>query len=207
MDDIQLIRAYQAGDASAFDQLVTRYRRQVYRIARGILRSHAQADEAAQDAFVKAWQGLASFRGESSFKTWMYRIAMNTAFDHRSREGTQARLREEAAREAIVAARPARTPRAVDELIHEEELEHVRSAIARLPDRQRLTLSLKVHEGLKYTEIAEVLHCPVGTAKANFHHAVQNLKRYLGGSGPSGGALRDDDDTAHESMSGDSHDA
>jgi RNA polymerase sigma-70 factor (ECF subfamily) len=207
LDDIQLIRAFQAGDASAFDTLVSRYRRQVYRIARGILRSHAQADEAAQDAFVKAWQGLASFRGESSFKTWMYRIAMNTAFDHRSREGTQARLREEAAREAIVAARPARTPRAVDELIHEEELEHVRSAIARLPERQRLTLSLKVHEGLKYTEIAEVLQCPVGTAKANFHHAVQNLKRYLGGSGPAGGARPDDDDAADESMTGDRHDA
>ena len=179
MDDEEVIRAFQGGDEAAFSDLVDRYRRPVYRIARGILKNHAQADEAAQDAFVKAWQGLPSFRGDSTFKTWMYRIAMNAAFDFRAREATQARTREEAALRAIIDARPA-PRRAIDELIDEEERKSMRAAVDGLPDKQRATLLLRIQDDLKYTEIAEVLGCHVGTVKANFHHAVKNLQEALG---------------------------
>ena len=179
MDDDELIRAFQGGDESAFSELVGRHRKAVYRIARGILRSHARADEAAQDAFVKAWQGLPSFRHEASFKTWMYRIAMNAAFDMQSREATQARAREASALSAVIDSRPT-TRRPVDDLIDAEDRDRVRAAISALPEKQRATLLLRVHDDLKYTEIAEVLGCHVGTAKANFHHALQNLREALG---------------------------
>lgn len=179
MDDSELIERFQAGDETAFDELVGRYRRQVYRVARGILRSHEQADEAAQDALLKAHSGLKSFKGESTFKTWMYRIAMNAAFDLRSREMTQARARQGAAAEALTDARVPRGPRALDDLIRAQELGRVREAVARLPERQRLTLTLRVQDDLKLGEIAEILACPVGTVKANLHHAVENLKRQL----------------------------
>jgi RNA polymerase sigma-70 factor, ECF subfamily len=175
--DDALVAAFQAGDVAAFEELVRRYRRQIHRVCRGILRSPEQADEACQDAFVKAWNGLARFQGQSSFKTWMYRIGMNAAHDMRAREATQARVRDESAREAPI--QQARSGRAADPVEHAQELRMLREAVANLPDRQRETLLLKVQQDLKYTEISDVLGCPVGTAKANFHHAVQNLRRAL----------------------------
>ena len=196
LDDAALVRAFQSGDEAAFTALVQRHRQAVYRVARGILRSHEEADEAAQEAFVKAWQALGAFRGEASFKTWVYRIAMNTAFDMRTREAGRRRVRDEAEREAAVHSRPRLGPRALDALVADEELALLRAAVASLPDRQRVTLTLKVDEGLKYTEIAEVLGCPVGTAKANFHHAVQNLRRRLGGAAQAAAAAAGDDHDA-----------
>lgn len=184
--DDALVAAFQAGEGPAFEELVRRYRQQIHRVCRGILRSPEQADEACQDAFVKAWHGLARFKGESSFKTWMYRIGMNAAHDMRAREATQARVRDEAALEAPVGARSAR---AEDPVAKDQELALLREAVARLPSRQRETLLLKVQKDLKYTEIAEILGCPVGTAKANFHHAVQNLKRMLGAPGLPGTSI------------------
>ena len=179
---MELISAFQAGDAAAFTELVHRYRRQVYRVARGILRNHEQADEAAQDAFVKAYLGLARFKAESTFKTWMYRIAMNAAFDLRAREATQARARAEAEIQSKTERPQAPALRAVDDMTRDRERAAVRAAVAQLPERQRLTLNLRVQEGLKYAEIAEALGCPIGTVKANVHHAVQNLRKLLASS-------------------------
>ncbi len=176
-DDAALVGAFQAGDAQAFDVLVERHRERIYRVCRGVLRRHDLADEACQEAFVKAWHALASFKNESTFTTWMHRIAINAAHDARARESSRARTIAEAAREAPATA--PRPRRALEALITEQELGVLREAITRLPDKQRETLMLKVQQELKYTEIAEVMDCPVGTAKANFHHAVQNLRRAL----------------------------
>jgi RNA polymerase sigma-70 factor (ECF subfamily) len=180
LDDKDLIEAFLAGDERAFAELVARHRRHVYRVARGILRRHDQADEAAQEAFVKAYQNLSGFQGQSSFGTWLHRIARNAALDLLAREGTQARVAERAAAEPSYAPpEPVRAPRPVEQLIREERIAELRRAVDQLPDRQRVTLNLRVREGLKFSEIAEALGCPVGTAKANFHHAVKNLKRNL----------------------------
>ena len=176
MDDTELIEAFRAGDEDAFGQLVARHRRHVYHVARGVLHRHDQADEAAQDAFVKAYRGLGRFQGQSSFRTWIHRIARNAALDLLAREGTQARVAEEAALEPDLAPRG---PRALEDLLRDEQVQELRRAIAKLPDRQRLTLNLRVRQGLKFSEVAEALDCPIGTAKANFHHAVKNLKKIL----------------------------
>lgn len=180
MDDEDLIEAFLAGDERAFGELVGRHRRHVYRVARGILRRHDQADEAAQEAFVKAYRNLAAFQGQSSFRTWLHRIARNAALDLLAREGTQARVAERAAADpAHSPPEPVRAPRPVEELIREERIRELRRAVDGLPDRQRATLNLRVREGLKFGEIAEALGCSVGTAKANFHHAVKNLRKQL----------------------------
>ncbi len=176
MDDRDLIEAFRAGDEGAFAQLVTRHRRHVYGVARSILRRHDQADEAAQEAFIKAYKGLSRFQGQSSFRTWIHRIARNAALDLLAREGTQTRVAEEAALEPSLAPLG---PRALEDLLREEQVLELRRGVALLPDRQRLTLTLRVQQGLKFSEIAETLDCPIGTAKANFHHAVKNLKRIL----------------------------
>jgi RNA polymerase sigma-70 factor (ECF subfamily) len=176
LDDKDLIAAFRAGDERAFEELVTRHRRHVYLVARGVLRRHDQADEAAQEAFVKAYQALAGFQGQSSFRTWIHRIARNAALDLLAREGTQARVAEESALEP---RHEAPGPRVLEELIASERVQELRRGIAQLPERQRLTLTLRVQRGLKYSEIAETLSCPIGTAKANFHHAVKNLSKIL----------------------------
>ena len=184
MDDIALIEAFQAGREHAFTELVERHRRQVYHVARSVLRNHEKADEATQDAFVKAYQGLAKFKGESSFKTWMHRIAFNAALDLRSREMTQDKSRREAQLEAKAAEpKAALGPKPLEALIQGEALDSLREAIAELPNRQRLTLMLRVNQDLKFSEIAETMACPVGTAKANFHHAVKNLRKLLAPEG------------------------
>jgi RNA polymerase sigma-70 factor (ECF subfamily) len=185
-DDAELVRAFQAGDADAFATLVERYRRPLWRVAWGILRNAEQADEATQDAFVKAWHGLSSFKGESTFKTWVYRITMNAAFDLRQREQAQGRARARAEHEAL-AATPGRGPRVLRALIEDEQAEQVRQAMALLPERQRLTLTLRLRDGLKYAEIAEALETSVGTVKANIHHAVRNLRKALGEMGATTG--------------------
>ena len=201
-DDAELVRAFQAGEQAAFGLLVARYRRQVVRVARGILRDVTQAEDASQEAFVKAWQGLPQFKGDSSFKTWMYRIAMNAAFDARSRESTRQRTRQEVIRSLGPEPERADVPHPIDGMIGAEELAVVREAVERLPDRQRLTLSLKVQQGLKYVEIAEVLGCPVGTVKANFHHAVQNLRKSLRPDVGRAAVDRADDDEASAASAG-----
>jgi RNA polymerase sigma-70 factor (ECF subfamily) len=182
LDDTALVEAFQAGDESAFTELVHRHRRQAYRVARGVLRSHEQADEATQDAFVKAYNGLGRFQGGSTFKTWMYRIARNAALDLLAREGTQRKAKEEAAKEGLAAEPVAQFgPRPLEELLKGERLQSLRAAIEKLPEKQRITLQLRVNQDMKYSEIAETLGCPVGTAKANFHHAVGNLRKQLAG--------------------------
>jgi len=176
LDDKDLIEAFRAGDEGAFGQLVTRHRRHVYGVARSILRRHDQADEATQDSFIKAYKGLSRFQGQSSFRTWIHRIARNAALDLLAREGTQTRVAEQSALEPSLAPRG---PRALEDLLREEQVLELRRGIEQLPDRQRLTLNLRVQQGLKFSEIAEALDCPIGTAKANFHHAVKNLKKIL----------------------------
>src|SRR6185295_1868098 len=91
LEDAELVGAFQAGDRDAFSELVERHREMVWRVARGILGRNEDADEASQDALLKAYHGLPSFKGESSLKTWLCRIAMNAAYDIRAKQASRAR--------------------------------------------------------------------------------------------------------------------
>jgi RNA polymerase sigma-70 factor, ECF subfamily len=168
--DEDLVTRFQQGDEAAFEELVRRHRSTVYRAAWRLTGSHTEADDLAQEAFLRAYRALGGFRRESRFATWMTRIVMNLALTWR-RARRPAPVPVEAVRGLQGGGPPA------DRSVLRSE---VREAVDRLPRRQRQVLFLKVYEGLKFVEIAEVAGMSVGTAKATFFQAVRGLRGRLG---------------------------
>lgn len=181
-DDRTLVERCQAGDLSAFEPLVDKYRQRVWRLAHNVLRDREEAWDVAQEAFIRAYQALGSFRGQSAFYTWLFRIVMNLAAD---------RVRQRAARGRAFGI----------ERVPEEDWERVMtdqgggpdSAAAQTEDRERITKALETlsedHrtiimlsdlEGLSYREIAEVLDVPMGTVMSRLHNARKRLRDALG---------------------------
>jgi len=180
-DDISLLERYAAGEREAFDELVRRHQKPLYSMLYRMVSDHDDAADILQKAFVKAFTGLAGFERRSSFKTWLYQIAINLAKN-------LYRDRSRAAYVPIDDVIIKREPRTLDGLIASENRQLLRKALGGLPEKQRLTLLLRVQENKKFEEIAGIMKCSLGTAKANYHHAVKKLKnimgeRHEGGSG------------------------
>lgn len=178
--DEELVRRFRAGEQRAFDLLVLRYRKEIYRIAYRITGDHGEADDLAQETFCRAFGGLDAFRGEASFRTWLYRIVSNLSLN--VVRSSRVVRRDAATVEALAeGGNPAtvQEPVGAADLIRGERAAKLRQAIAALPRRQRSTLILRAFEGLPYKEIASVMGCSTGTAKANFSHAVAFLRREL----------------------------
>jgi RNA polymerase sigma-70 factor (ECF subfamily) len=178
--DEDLTRRARHGDTAAFDILVGRYQKEIYRIARRITGSHAEADDLAQETFCRAWTGLSGFRGDSSFRTWLHRIVSNLSLN--VVQSARVARREESSVEELALAGNAATVQAAAApaaLLERERRERLIEAVRDLPPRQRLTLTLRVFEQMPYAEIARVTGCTVGTAKANMFHAVAALRRAL----------------------------
>jgi RNA polymerase sigma-70 factor (ECF subfamily) len=173
--DEELVGRARAGDEAAFSELMIRHRAAVYRTAWRLTGDHAEADDLSQEAFVKAYRALGSFRGDSKFRTWVVRIVMNLAFTARLTRRPLVSIEE-------VGALPAGGVPADRQLLGRQ----VRAAVESLPPRQRQVLLLKVYEGLKFQEIADLAGISVGTAKATFFHAVRSLRGRLGAPAPIG---------------------
>ncbi|HSD27855.1 MAG TPA: sigma-70 family RNA polymerase sigma factor [Vicinamibacteria bacterium] len=171
-DEREAIEASRRGEREAFDRLVERYQRDVYRLCYRFVNNHEDATDLAQEAFVKAYRALDRFRGDSSFSTWLYRIAVNTCLNFRA-------ARKPPADELPETLSDGRA-RADEPMESEERARRVRDAIRKLPEKQRLTLILKTYHDLTHEEIAGLMGSTVGTAKANLFHALGNLKRILG---------------------------
>jgi RNA polymerase sigma-70 factor (ECF subfamily) len=172
-DDRTLVDAFLGGRRDAFDVIVERHQRSVYQLCYRFVNNHEDASDLAQDVFVRAFKGLRNFKNESSLGTWLYRVGVNTCLN---------RLAARRTRTEPIDASPRVDTRAVDPLaniVRDERLAVVRMAIAKLPPKQRATLMLRVYEELSHEEIARVLGSSVGAAKANFFHALGNLKRLL----------------------------
>lgn len=174
-EERELVSASQRGDREAFDRLVERYQRDVYRLCFRYVNRHEDADDLAQEAFLKAYRAIGRFRGESAFSTWIYRIAVNTCLNFR----TSRRPRSEELPETIADTRPGVAAR----LEEDERARRVREAVGRLPEKQRAALILKVYHELTHEEVASILGTTVGTVKANVFHALGNLRKLLGGGG------------------------
>ena len=171
-DDREAIEACRQGEREAFDRLVERYQRDVYRLCYRYVNNHQDANDMAQEAFLKAYRALSSFRGDSAFSTWLYRIAVNTCLNFRAaRRLPQEELSEQVADGAAGVA---------DRLQADERSARVREAVARLPEKQRATLILKIYHDLTHEEVARALGASVGTVKANLFHALGNLRKLLG---------------------------
>jgi RNA polymerase sigma-70 factor (ECF subfamily) len=174
LDDLGLVAASVSGQREAFDVIVARHRRAVYQVCYRFAGNHEDASDLAQDTFVRAWRGLGRFKGHSALSTWLYRIAVNVCLN---RLAVRAPGLDPIEPDRLVDSRSV-DPRAV--LLRNERAEQVRRAIAGLPRKQRATLILRAYHNLSHQQIAEILGSSVGAVKANFFHALGNLKRMLG---------------------------
>jgi RNA polymerase sigma-70 factor, ECF subfamily len=173
LDDAALVRVFQAGNRDAFDVIVVRHRRQVYHLCRRFVRNHEDASDLAQDVFVRAFKGLQRFKGDASLTTWLYRIGVNVCLNR------VAQKQPESAELDAAAGVDARTPDALHELLRGERAVALQAAIEKLPPKQKATLMLRVYQECTHEEIATALGSTVGAVKANFFHALGNLRRLL----------------------------
>ena len=153
--------------------IVERHRRHVYQLCYRYVGSHEDAADLAQDTFIRAFKGLHGFKGQSSLSTWLYRIAVNVCLNRVALKTPRAEQLGPLDRVDFKAERPDVT------LLREERAEEVRAAIRNLPPKQRATLILRVYHELPHEQIAGILGSSVGAAKANFFHALANLKKLL----------------------------
>ena len=182
LDDRELIQRCQDGDIAAFEPLVQKYRQRVWRLAYQILRDREEAWDCAQEAFVRACSSLSSFRGQSAFYTWLFRITVNVATDRHRARGARTRAfgadgvpEEEWERTAVdVGEGPE------EAALKAEERARIERALDSLPPKARTIIILSDIEGLSYREIAAVLNCPMGTVMSRLHNARKRLRDLLG---------------------------
>ena len=172
-DDRALVEAFRAGEREAFDVIVIRHRRNVYQLCYRFVNNHEDASDLAQDVFVRAFKGLQNFKGDASLATWLYRVAVNACLNRVSVKKPVTAPLEAAAHVDARLADP------LQEVLRAERADVVRRAIEQLPPKQRATLMLRVYQECSHEEIAAALGSTVGAVKANFFHALGNLRRLL----------------------------
>ena len=185
-DDLSLVRQAQAGDAAAFDELVRRYQRQIYGVIYHMTSHHEDASDLAQEAFVKAWQALKSFKGDSSFFTWIYRIAVNRTLNHlKTRKFRESKHRfsindldaEAENHPDMVALVAHNTPRRDLALV--ELQERLNEAMTQLSENHRLVVTLHDIQGLPHEAIAQIMNCNTATVRTRLFYARQQLQGIL----------------------------
>lgn len=182
-EEAKIIRAVLVGNTNAFDDLVREYQNQVYRIALKMTGNEEDAFDLSQETFLKAYRSLGSFRGESGFGSWLYRMAANLCIDflrRRKRRGADKVLSlDDTEPDGRSREVPDRRYEPQAALERRELRESVRAGLQRLPDEQRLILILRNVEGLSYQEIAEVLKLELGTVKSRIARARARLAAIL----------------------------
>jgi RNA polymerase sigma-70 factor, ECF subfamily len=169
--DITLVERYVNGDMTAFDELMIRYERQIYRLCYRFTAHSDDARDLAQEVFIKAFEHLGDFRKESSLKTWLYRIATNHCINHVKSHKQQFVEVTENVRQTSATAQI--------ELEEREQREHFRQMVKRLPPKQRAILELRIHEQLSYEEIATMSNRSVSTIKASVFFALEKLRKLV----------------------------
>jgi RNA polymerase sigma-70 factor (ECF subfamily) len=177
--DSELAARAAAGDGSAFHALVERHRAMVYRLAYQFAGNHYDAEDIAQDVFIKVFRSLDRFRYDAQLTSWLYRIVMNACIDHKRRHAPAgwAPFTEDA--ELRMANTPEEGPGPEDQAYGGQLGEVLEAEIARLPPGQRLVFTMRHHEGLKLSEIADALGLAEGTVKRQLHAAVHRLRAAL----------------------------
>jgi RNA polymerase sigma-70 factor (ECF subfamily) len=179
--DAELVRLAQAGGTKAFEALVVKYQRRIARHVARYLRHAGDVEDVVQDVFIRAHRGLASFRGESAFFSWLYRIATNAALSHLKRQPAEVQLGDDAPEERATAFEPGVSDAADPErtLMAKQIAETVQRALAKLqPDLAEALLLYEV-EGKPYAEIAVMLDIPIGTVRIRIFRAREFIARRL----------------------------
>jgi len=170
--DFDLLDRFKEGDQDALEEIVSKYQKPIFFYILRTVWDEADAADLSQKTFVNAFRSIHRFDRRSNFKTWLYRIAINVCKNH-FRDDPR---RREVNIEGMVFVDEMNP---LDRIISEEEGMRLSMALNKLPEKQRDTVTLKVYQGLKYREIAEITGCSEGTAKANFHFGVKKLREIL----------------------------
>jgi RNA polymerase sigma-70 factor (ECF subfamily) len=174
MTDSQLVARSQQGDLPAFEELVKKYQRDIYGLACRMVSDPEEAKDVAQQAFMQAFMHIRSFRQDSQFRTWLFRIAINQCYNFlKSRK----KFGEPVDCDEIVLVGEEDSPE--DDLVSRDERRRLYAALEKLPPKQQAVITLKVEQGLSYQEISEVLGGTPGAARVNYCQALKTLKKYL----------------------------
>jgi len=174
MPDELLVARAKAGDRESLGELVQRHHEVVYRVVLAIVREPDSAADAAQETFLKAFKGLEGFRGDSAFRSWLLSIAANEAKGVLRRKD---RRRETPLEDAPPIATRGDDP--VARLAAAKEAEQARACLARLPEKQRMAVQLRIDEGLSFREVGEVIGSSEGASRVNYHNGIRRLREML----------------------------
>jgi RNA polymerase sigma-70 factor, ECF subfamily len=168
--DLALVKQVKDGNKTAFNILVRTHQRGVYAIVFSMVKDHSTTDDIVQDSFVKAYKNINNFEERSSFKSWLYSIAINTAKNTLKASS----LRNNVNYEKVILQSPSKS---TDNIEQQELKTTLAEEIEKLPSKQKLALTLRIFDDLPFKEIAEIMECPYDTAKANFRHAINSLRK------------------------------
>ena len=181
--DLSLVRRVQRGDKGAFDALVLKYQHKLVKLVMRYVRNPAEAEDIAQEAFIKAYRALPQFRGDSAFYTWLYRIAINTAKNavvSRDRSPIEYDLDRHHSDESYEMQGRMKDSETPEGLVLTDEIRStVNAAIDALPEDLRTAIVLRELEGLSYEEIAAAMDCPVGTVRSRIFRAREAIDHRL----------------------------
>ncbi len=171
ISDNEVILLIRSGDRKAFSILVRRHQKSLLRLSIRFVKDLDQAEDVVQESFIKAYERLNSFEARSSFRSWLFQIAINTAKNKlRSRRDDTGNIDDIPLAVAAVAE---------SGLVHNSISKLIQSHVDQLPFKQKMALTLRVYEDLSFKEIAEIMECPYDTAKANYRHALMRLREEL----------------------------
>jgi RNA polymerase sigma-70 factor, ECF subfamily len=175
LNDLELIQEFKEGKEQAFNQLVVRYQEKIYWVVRRLLPDHDDADDVVQNVFVKVYHSLNTFKGESNFYTWLYRIAVNLSLNEIRRK----KAKKTFSLDDSVAQFESDEILPLERLEKQELTNLIAKAIEKLPEKQKKVFVLRYYEELPYDEIAKILKTSVGGLKANYFHAVRKIGEYI----------------------------
>lgn len=180
--DQDLVRRVQQGDKSAFDLLVIKYQHKIVHLVNRYVKDPSEAQDVAQDTFIKAYKALGEFRGESAFYTWLYRIAINTAKNYllsRSRRHSDYEVDMQDAEQIENAPQLKDIETPENQLMNDQIVQVIKAAIEKLPEEMRIAIMLREFEGMSYEEIAEAMDCPIGTVRSRIFRAREAIDEKL----------------------------
>ncbi len=180
--DQDLVLRVQRGDKAAFDLLVIKYQHKLVHLVNRYVKDPSEAQDVAQDAFIKAYKALGEFRGDSAFYTWLYRIAINTAKNYllsRSRRHSDFEIEMQDAEDIENAPQLKDIDTPEDQLMNDQIVQVIKTAIENLPEEMRIAITLREFEGMSYEEIAEAMDCPIGTVRSRIFRAREAIDEKL----------------------------
>ncbi len=180
--DAELVLRVQQGDKSAYDLLVIKYQHRIIQLVNRYVKDPSEAQDVAQEAFIKAYRALPNFRGDSAFYTWLYRIAINTAKNYlvsrtRRYSDYQVDVQDAEQVENAPQLKGLETPEYL--LMNDEIVSVIKVAIEKLPEEMKVAIMLREFEGLSYEEIAQAMECPVGTVRSRIFRAREAIDEKL----------------------------